>query len=153
MKNIGEKALTFRSPAIVNGELSYVKLEQYRGQWGAVSFVPCLGRIEAELLDRYSTDVEQLGATLLLVSANPIVLRQESVGGVANLRIPLVGDPLGRLQRLFGGSTARTWGRARTFLIDPDGHFRFHLMHSLSERGMGLFMELLRTYQGEEVPA
>jgi len=75
MEHIGEKALTFRSPAVVNGELSYLKLEQYRGQWVAVSFVPCLGRIEAGLLDRYSTDVELLGATLLLVSANPIVLR------------------------------------------------------------------------------
>ena len=152
MKNIGEKALTFRSPAVVNGKLSYLNLEEYRGQWVAVSFVPGFSRIEAELLNRHSTDVELLGTTLLLVSMPPAVLGRESAVGTA-LRFPLVDDPLGRLQRLFGGSTARTWGRARTFLLDPEAHFRFQLMHSLSERGMGVFMELLRTYQGEQYSA
>lgn len=84
---------------------------------------------------------------------NTGVLQRESFAGAAAVRLPVVGDPLGRLQRTFGGSTARSWGRARTFLIDPDGHFRFHLMYSLSKRGMGAFMELLRMYQGEEVLA
>lgn len=152
MKNIGKKVLTFRSPAVVNGHLSYLNLEQYRGQWVAVSFVPGFSRMEAELLNRYSTDVELLGTTLLLVSMAPAILGRESALGTA-LRFPLVEDSLGRLQRLFGGSTARTWGRVRTFLLDPEAHFRFHLMHSLSERGMGVFMEMLRTYQSDAYAA
>jgi alkyl hydroperoxide reductase subunit AhpC len=122
MKNIGEKALTFRSPAVVNGNRSYLNLEQYRGQWVAVSFVPGFSRMEAELLNRYSTDVELLGTTLLLVSRALAILGRESALGTA-LRFPLVEDPLGRLQGPFGGSTARTWGRARTFLLDPEAHF------------------------------
>lgn len=153
MSRLGDKARTYRLPTIINGALTYKTLELDRGRWVAVCFVPKLGVIEADLLERYATDVELLGATLVLVSMDAGRWPRDSFASLPHVRIPVVGDPLGRLQRLFGGATARSWGRARTFLLDPDGHFRFHLMHSLSERGMGVFMELLRTYQDEEVPA
>jgi len=65
----------------------------------------------------------------------------------------IVGDPLGRLQRLYGGSSTYSSGRARTFLIDPDGTLRFHLIHSLNERGMAALMELLQAFQDQEIVA
>ena len=63
----------------------------------------------------------------------------------------IVGDPLGRLQRLYGNPTLLSSGRARTFLVDPDGWLRFHVVHSLSERGMGVIRELLQACQGAEI--
>ena len=68
MSRLGDKARTYRLPTIINGALTYKTLELDRGRWVAVCFVPKLGVIEADLLDRYATDVELLGATLVLVS-------------------------------------------------------------------------------------
>ena len=64
-----------------------------------------------------------------------------------------MGDPLGRLRRLYSGVTIQSWGRAQTFLIDPEGRLRFQLVHSLSERGMGVLTELLQAHQDQEIAA
>jgi len=153
MKRIGEAALTFRVPAIVDGDVTYIDPGQLQGQWVALCFVPHLGRVEIDLLDRQGQNMEELGASLLVMSLETRALQREECLRIGKVHFSLVGDPLGRLQRLYGGVTTQSWGRGRTFLIDPEGLLRFQLVHSLSERGMGVLMELVQAYQDQDIAA
>ena len=43
MRRIGEQAFTFRLPAVVGGEMTYIDPGELSGQWVVLSFVPGLG--------------------------------------------------------------------------------------------------------------
>lgn len=151
MKRIVEPALTFRLPAIVDGALTYLDPRQFEGQWVVLCFVPHLGRVEIDLLDRLGKDLEELGTVLLVVSLEPRALEREQCLQLGMVHFAVVGDPSGRLQRFYGGVTTQSWGLGRTFLIDPDGFLQFHLAHSLSERGMEVVMEVVQSHQDQEI--
>jgi len=153
MKRIGEPALTFRLPAIVDGAMTSIDPGQFYGRWTALCFVPHLGRVEINLLNRQARDMEELGASLLVVSLETQALQRVERDRLGTLHFTLLGDPLGRLRRLYSGVTTQSWGRAQTFLIDPEGFLRFQSVHSLSERGMGILMELVQAHQDQEIAA
>lgn len=153
MRRIGEQAFTFRLPAVVAGEVTYIDPDEFLGQWVVLSFVPGLGESDTVLWDEQGKDMKALGAALLVVPWETQALHQDRDLRAGRVHFTIVGDPLGRLQRLYGGSTTQSSGRGRTFLIDPDGTLRFHLVHSLSERGMATLMELLQAFQDQEIAA
>lgn len=153
MRRIGEQALTFRLPAVVDGEVTFIDPDEFLGQWVVLSFVPGLGNSDRLLWDRQGKELATLGAALLVVPSEARALHQGRFSRTGRQRFTIVGDPLGRLQRLYGGPTSQSPGRGRTFLIDPDGLLRFHLVHSLSERGMGVLTEVLQACQDAEIAA
>lgn len=151
MRRIGEQALTFRLPAVVDGEVTYIDPDEFLGQWVVLSFVPGLGQSDRVLWDEQGKDMEEFGAALLVVPLETQALYQARYLRSGRVHFTIVGDPLGRLQRLYGGPGVHSSGRGRTFLIDPDGALRFHLIHSLNERGMAALMELLQAFQDQEI--
>ena len=153
MKRIGDKALTFRLPAMMDGGWNFIDPDEFLGQWVVLSFVLALGEFDSALWNEQGKEMESLGATLLVVPLEAKTLHEGQLNPPDKEHFTIVGDPLRRLQRLYGNPTLLSSGRARTFLVDPDGRLRFHVLHSLSERGMGVVMELLQTYQTEEIPA
>ncbi len=153
MKRIGERALTFRLPAVIKGKVTLIDPDQFLGQWVVLSFLPAIEPSEKRLWDLHATDLEELGAALLLVPLETQVLREGPSCQATPQRGTILGDPLGRLQRIYGGEETQSAGRARTFLIDPDGLLRFHLLHSLTEHGMGVLKEVLQACQDAAVAA
>ena len=153
MKRIGDKALTFRLPAMRDGGLNFIDPDEFLGQWVVLSFVPVFGEFDSVLWNEQGKEMESFGAALLLVPLEAKTLHRAQFPPPRREHFTIVADPLGRLQRLYGARTLMSSGRARTFLVDPDGRFRFHVVHSISERGMGVITELLHTYQSEGVPA
>ena len=140
-----------RLPAVVGGEVIYIDPDGFLGQWVVLSFVPSLGQSDRVLWDEQGKDMEELGAALLVVPVEPKALHQEGDHSTGRVHFTIVGDPLERLQRLYGGPTTHCSGRARTFLVDPEGTLRFHLIHSLNERGMSALMEMLQAFQDQEI--
>jgi len=69
MKHIGEQALTFGLPVIVNGSMAYMDSDHYQGQWVGLCFVPHLGHAESELLDRQALEMRGRREVLLEVPA------------------------------------------------------------------------------------
>ena len=118
-----------------------------------LSFVSGIGEAETALWNEQGKTMEALGAALLVVPVNARLFHSAQFVATGRGHFTIVGDPLGRLGRLYGARTLLSSGRARTFLVDPDGRLRFHVLHSLSDQGMGVMMELLNTYQNLEVPA
>ncbi len=151
MRRIGERAFTFRLPVVVAGEMTYIDPDEFLEQWVVLSFVPSLGQSDRVRWDEQGKDMEELGAVLLVVPIEPQALYQEGKHSIGRVHFTIVGDPQGRLQRLYGGPTTYSSGRARTFLIDPDGVLRFHLIHSLNDRGMAALRELLQAFQDQEI--
>jgi hypothetical protein len=117
-----------------------------------LSFVSGIETSDAELWDEQGRHMIALGAAQLVVLLGVKALHQTQFRPGAE-HFTVVADPLGRLERLYGSRTLLSIGRARTFLIDPAGYLRFHIVHTISEGGMGVIMELLGTYQADEVPA
>ena len=144
---IGQKALTFRFPVVSDGAVSYVDPEAFMGLWLFLSFVPTLGNSDNMLLNHQGKKLAALGAALLIVPSERQALHRKRSLRFGHTHFTVVGDPLSRLQRLYGCSTTQSFGRGRTFLIDPAGSLRFHLVHSLTEQGMNVLTEVLRAYQ------
>lgn len=133
--------------------MTYIDPDEFLGQWVVLSFVPGLGASDRVLWDRQGKELDVLGAAVLVVPLETQALYQPRSLRAGRAHFTIVGDPLGRLQRLYGGPTTQSSGRGRTFLVDPEGVLRFHLVHSLSERGMGVLTEVLQACQDAEIAA
>ena len=87
VRRIGQKALTFRFPAVIDGEVSYVGPEEFLGQWLFLSFVQTFEKSDSLLWNRQGKELAKLGAALLIVpSETQIGNRRPSA---ALLRHPL----------------------------------------------------------------
>ena len=153
MIRIGEKAIPFGSPAVINGELVYLHPEHLKGRWGALCFVPHLGFIEATVLDQQGKVFAEAGGLLLAVPVGTRSLQSFQPAYADRENFVILGDPLGRLQRLYGGPIVLPSNRCQTFLIDPDGFFRLYLAHSVNDWGSGVLTQVLRAFQEQEAAA
>lgn len=152
MRHVGERALPFRLAALDDKGLTLIDPDTFLGRWVVLSFVSSLEESDSVLWKEQGRRMKELGASLLVAPLEAKTLYQRRFhSGAAHFT--MVGDPLGRLQRLYGARTLLSSGRARTFLVDPEGRLRFHVLHSLSAQGMGVITELLNSYQNAEVPA
>ncbi|WP_447983546.1 hypothetical protein [Nitrospira sp. Nam74] len=147
MIRIGEEAFPFNIPAVINGDLDYLNPQQLRGRWVALCFVSRLGLIEATVLDYQGKAFEKAGGILLVVPVGTKSLHAFQPVYADHAHFIIVGDPLGRLQRLYGGPIVLPPSRCQTFLIDPDGLFRLYLAHSINDWGRDVLTGVLRTYQ------
>jgi alkyl hydroperoxide reductase subunit AhpC len=153
MIRIGQKGFPFNIPAVINGDLLYLHPQQLKGRWVALCFVPRLGLIEATVLDHQGKILEEAGGLLLVVPVGTKSLHAFQPAYVDHAHFVILGDPLGRLQRLYGGPIVLPPTRCQTFLIDPNGFFRLYLAHSVNDWGRGVLTEVLRTYQWQEAAA
>lgn len=55
---------------------------------------------------------------------------------LSTLALPVVIDTLKRVHRAFHVSWSAFHTNCYTFLVDPEGFLRFHLIHALSQSGM-----------------
>lgn len=153
MNLIDRKHPPFRIPAWMEGNLTYADSNDFAGRWLALSFVHSLGLLETLFLDRQRPRVSQLGTTWLIIPPETWSFAQLPPGTLEAVRISIMTDPLGRLHRGYGITQMVPPGRCQSWLIDPDGIVRFHLVHDLNGRGLSAFLELLEACQGWEVKA
>jgi len=135
------------------GRMTYLVPEEFRGRWLVLSFVPGLEERELRLWNRQGRELAEHGAVLLLVPSEMRALHWRRLSSIGPVHFAIAGDPLKRLQRLYGGSAELSVGRAMTFLVDPKGVLRFHLVHTLTNQGMEVLKELLCAHQGTEFAA
>jgi hypothetical protein len=136
-----------RMPALLKGQVISFNLAGLEGQWGIICHLPQIEFCEAILLNQYHRTVKQSGATLLgmLPFMDPWFGSQLPKAKV--LGVPLLADPLGRLHRVLGLSRTALSNRCRSFIFDPKGVLRYHLVHLLNCHGMNFLMEILKHCQ------
>jgi alkyl hydroperoxide reductase subunit AhpC len=150
---IGHRAPRFRVPALRDGALTYLDSAGLRGRWVVLCCLPRLSLVEATIVDRQAATFADYRAEFLAVAPDDRTLRRPWLVRLGALRAPLLVDPLRRLHRAYGLVQDQTLTRCRTFLIDPDGLLRFHLVHDLTGRGLGAIMEILRLFQHQRTAA
>lgn len=150
MVQIGAPAPCFRSPALVDGQLTYVDLARFRTRWAVLCFVHRLELLEAVFLDRHVDGFLKQGLALLAVSPKPEPLHEGWITQFGRLRVPILADPLRRLHRRYRIVATEASPRCHTFLIDPDGLLHFHLVHDLNGRGMSAILETPRANRTQE---
>jgi hypothetical protein len=150
----GESAARFeatiprmRMPALLKGQVISFNLESLEGQWGIVCHLPQIEFCEAILLNQYHRTVKQTGATLLGMLPFLDPWFESRLPKAKVLGVPLLADPLGRLHRVLGLSKTASSNRCRSFIFDPKGVIRYHLVHLLNWHGMNFLMEILKHCQ------
>lgn len=142
MLQIGAPSPQFRLPALVDGQLALVDLAHFRTQWVVLCFIPRLEMVEAVFLDRHVDAFHKQGVSFLAISPKPEPLHEGWIKQFGTLSVPIVADPLRRLRRRYRIAAMETPPRCQTFLIDPEGLLRFHLVHDFNGRGMSAILEI-----------
>lgn len=150
MIQIGAPSPSFRLPAMVDGQLTFVDLAQFRTPWVVLCFIPRLELVEAVFLDRHVDSFHKQGVSFLAVSPKHEPLHEGWINQFGSFRVPILADPLRRLHRRYRLAAVDTSSRCQTFLIDPEGLLRFHLVHDLNGRGMGAILEIFRANRTQD---
>jgi len=136
-----------RVPALLKGEMMALDLTSIQGQWGILS---CLSEFEfgeAILLNQYLRTVQKKGAALLGMLPCGDLCFDPHLPKAKILGIPLIMDPLRRLHRVLGLTSGPSSKRCQSFIFDPQGVIRYHLVHLLNWRGMSFLLEILKNCQ------
>jgi hypothetical protein len=105
---------------------------------------------EAIVLNQFQRTVQKEGALLLgLLPCGDLSL-DSRLPKAKILRIPLLADPLQRLRRVFGLTRELFINRCQSYVIDPQGVIRYHLVHQLNWRGLSFLMEILKHCQEQQ---
>lgn len=129
---VGQPAPAFKKTAVVDGIFDEVSLDQYKGKWLILAFVPmaftfvCPTEIIA--YDKQLDHFRKLGADVLYASTDSefslLAWNQlkASEGGLGGVKLPLVADPNHTLSRDYGVLIEEAGIALRgIFIIDPDG--------------------------------
>jgi peroxiredoxin len=130
---------------LVKGNVISVDLASFRGQWVVLCFLAWSDAIERVVQDCAGGALMQAGAVFLAVVPDDQSFFRLRSSQLANLRIPLLADPLLRLHRAFGVPVSPSRSRCQSFLIDPTGLIQFHLVHRIEKRAMDALAHLINT--------
>jgi alkyl hydroperoxide reductase subunit AhpC len=148
---INQPALTIRVPALMSGNMSYLRTADFHGRSLALCFLPPLGLLECLMLERHSLKFHEQGSLLLGVISEAAFFSGPWHRRLWPRGLTLVSDPLGRLSRSYGVTSLNTPTRCHSFAIDPKGILRYHLVHDLNEPAMGALLEIVRASQVPEL--
>lgn len=136
-----------RVSAVVKGRVVMLDLASLQGQWGIICCLPQLEFPEAVFLNQYHRTVQKEGASLLgfLPFVDPCLDPRLPKAKV--LSIPLLADPLQRLRRVLGLEMKPSTSGCQSFIFDPQGVIRYHLVHRFNWRGFSFLVEILNHCQ------
>lgn len=136
-----------RVPTLLKGSVIWLDLRNLQEKWGIVCCLPPFDFGEAVFLNQYQRRVQKEGALLLglLPSADPML--DPRLPKTKALGIPLLADPLQRLHRTLGLLGRPSADRCQSFVFDPQGVIRYHLVHRLNWQGMSFLVEILKHCQ------
>jgi len=149
---IGQLAPRFRVPALVKGEVFYLGSNSFGDHPIALCFLPTLGMVECAVLERQASTFEREKTNFLGVVSEAFFFSGPWQHVIWPQGLTLLSDPLGRLARAYNVRSNQGHGRCHSFVIDPEGILRYHLVHDLNGRGMGALLEILRACRSGKTP-
>lgn len=147
MKRNGTHVLNFRGPALVEGELTYLHAACYADRIVALCFLPYIGLVSVEMIDRQAERFREIEAALVIVVSGARPLHRVWIGHGEKPLTPVLADPCGRLHRAFGVAVADPARRCHTFVLDRTGVLRLRVSHDFMEQDLTVLQELIRASQ------
>lgn len=143
MRRNRTRMLNFRAPALVDRNLTYLSGTQYLGHVTVVCFMPYPGIVAAEKIDRVTEGFLCAGVRFLIVASGARPLHRVWSDQQEMPRAPIMGDPCGRLHRLFCVVESEPFPRCRTFIIDDAGVLRLRFTHDFSDHDVAAIHHLV----------
>jgi len=138
-----------RVPALLKGQMILFDLASLQGQWSIICRLPPFEFGEAIVLNQFQRTVQKESAMLLDMLPFGYLFLDSRLPNAKILRIPLLADPLQRLRRIFGLTGEPFTNRCQSYVIDPQGVIRYHLVHQLNWRGLSFLIEILNYCQDQ----
>jgi alkyl hydroperoxide reductase subunit AhpC len=129
---VGRPVPQVRLNAILRGEYTVMDPDAISDRWLALCCLPLLQAADVSCLNRQAGSFARVGAMLLALLPDEILLDSAHHREFKQLTIPLVTDPLKRLHRAYGVAQYPLSLKARTFLIDPERILRHYVVHDLN---------------------
>ena len=159
MSLIGKKLEDFKVQAYHNGNFIEVSKEDVLGKWGIFFFYPadftfvCPTEL-GDLADHYDS-FKEIGAEIYSVSEDTHFVHKawaDTTETIGKIKYPMLGDPTGRLARMFEVLIEEEGLALRgTFIVDPEGTSQAYEVH---QSGIGRNAEeLLRKVQAAQFVA
>ncbi|MDP3990367.1 MAG: alkyl hydroperoxide reductase subunit C [archaeon] len=137
---INMAAPSFEAKAFYNGDITSVKLADYKGKWVILFFYPadftfvCPTEL-GEMADNYE-EFQRLGVEILSVSTDTVFAHKawhDNSDTIQKIKFPMVADPAGQICNAYGTMIPMEGLSLRgTFIIDPDGILKAFEMHDNS---------------------
>jgi len=138
MSLVTKAAPDFRAEAVIDGELTEVKLADYRGQWVVLFFYPLdftfVCPTEIREFNQMREQFADAGAQILSVSTDSVyshlAWQKHDLGEIG---YPMIADMTKRISRDYRVLLENEGVALRgLFIIDPEGTVQYELVHSLS---------------------
>lgn len=143
MKRNGIYALDFHGPALIGGEIKYLRGRQFLDKVLALCFLPYPGLVPTEMIDRQACRLREVDATLLLVASGTRPLHRLWRERGDKPTVPVMTDLCGRLHRAFGVAVVEPGQRCHTFVIDRTGVLRLRLSHDFVEHDLTILRAMI----------
>ncbi|RMH07869.1 MAG: hypothetical protein D6704_04175 [Nitrospirae bacterium] len=131
-----------RLPALLEGELQYLDLTSFMGQWLVFCCLSEFSPGDMMILARQDARLHHAGAKFLVLFPSPTSLHTIRRTQASLCRFPLLADPSERLIRALRIVPPLPADRVQTVIVEPAGKIRYHLTHSLNARGMEFMAEI-----------
>ena len=159
MSLIGKKIEDFKVQAYHNGNFKEVSKEDVLGKWSIFFFYPadftfvCPTEL-GDLADHYE-EFKKIGAEIYSVSEDTHFVHKawaDATETIAKVQYPMLGDPTGKLARMFEVLIEEEGLALRgTFIVNPEGEIQAYEVH---QNGIGRNAEeLLRKVQAAQFVA
>jgi alkyl hydroperoxide reductase subunit AhpC len=143
MKRNGMYALNFHGPAMVEGNLTYLRGTQYVNRVVTLCFLPYVDLLSAGEIDRHAARFEEVGAKLLIVSSGVRPSHRLWTGQLDKPNTPVMADLSGRLHRSFGVAETGRSVRCHTFMIDRKGVLRLCVTHDFVDSDLETLRKII----------
>jgi len=143
MKRNGMHALDFQGPALVEGQLTYLRGARYVNKVVALCFLPYVDLLSAGEIDRHAARFGEVGATLLIVSSGVHPLHRLWIGQPFKPYTTIFTDINGRLHRSFSVAATERSARCHTFMIDRRGILRLRVTHDFVEEDLAALRKIV----------
>jgi len=138
-----------RVPTLLKGQMILFDQASLQGQWSIICRLPPFEFGEAIVLNQWQRTVQKEGAMLLGLLPFGDLSLDSRLPKAKILRIPILSDPLQRLRRVLGLTEEPFTNRCQSYVIDPQGVIRYHLVHQLNWRGLSFLIEILNYCQDQ----
>jgi alkyl hydroperoxide reductase subunit AhpC len=139
---INQPAPVIRVPALMGGTLSYLSTADLHSGSVALCFLPLFGDLQWLMLERSTAEFQAQDSALVGVISEEVILSRPWHRKLWPAGLTLVSDPLMRLARSYGLICHQAVTRCHSFVIDPQGIVRYHLVHDLNDSGFRAVLEM-----------
>ena len=138
MLRVGQKAPDFIASAYVNGEITNVRLSDYRGRWVVLVFYPLdftfVCPTELLAFAASAEEFKSLNAEVIALSVDSVYSHKAWIErDLRGVRYPIVSDITKQISREYGVLDDDQGVALRgTFVIDPEGVVQYEVVSALN---------------------